>query len=234
MAALLHKGRRPWGDCANIDSLLNLIGVWRCAATRPTLKLACRRLRLRRLTWARAASVVEAAGSAQALAPPLGLASCTSGESCALHQRACPEKKDGIRKQVPLQVSKCRELKVRETALPAKPRQKISSGDIPNSTRSRRTRGTVLEPQWNPGGTPVEPWWNPGGTLVENWWKTGGTLVEPYLRGPRTTPKPTWAETPKLSAVGEEKKMKKESMSGQGTVLACKPGHRGKGLNLSD
>ena len=38
------------------------------------------------------------------------------------------------------------------------------------------------------------------GTLVEPWWNR----VEPYLRQPRTTPEPIWAETPKLSAVGEK------------------------------
>ena len=38
--------------------------------------------------------------------------------------------------------------------------------------------------------------WNPGGSLVEPWWNlTSGP--------PRTTPEPIWAETPKLSAVGE-------------------------------
>ena len=36
----------------------------------------------------------------------------------------------------------------------------------------------------------VEPWWNPGGTL-------------PTSGPPRTTPEPIWAETPKLSAVGD-------------------------------
>ena len=78
-----------------------------------------------------------------------------------------------------------------------------------------------------PGGTLVEPWWNLGGTLVEpswnltsnhpgpprsprrTWWNSGGTLVEPswnLTSGlPRTTPDPIWAETPKLSAVGETK-----------------------------
>ena len=60
-----------------------------------------------------------------------------------------------------------------------------------------------------PGGTLVEPWWNPGGTLVEPWWNPGGTLVEPWWNlssgSPRTTPEPIWAETPKLSAVGEKK-----------------------------
>ena len=61
-----------------------------------------------------------------------------------------------------------------------------------------------MEPWWNPGGTLVEPWWNPGGTLVEPWWNPGGTLVEPCLGPPRTTPEPIWAETPKLSAVGEQ------------------------------
>ena len=48
----------------------------------------------------------------------------------------------------------------------------------------------------------MEPWWNAGGTLVD----PGGTLVEPWWNGPPlTTPKPIWAETPKLSAVGEKK-----------------------------
>ena len=64
---------------------------------------------------------------------------------------------------------------------------------------------------WNPGGTLVEPW-NRGGTLVEPWWNPGGTLVEPLVEpwwnlssgSPRTTPEPIWAETPKLSAVGEK------------------------------
>ena len=43
----------------------------------------------------------------------------------------------------------------------------------------------------------VEPPWNPGGTLVEPSWNlTSGPL--------RTTPEPIWAETPKLSAVGEK------------------------------
>ena len=75
----------------------------------------------------------------------------------------------------------------------------------------------LVEPWWNPrgtlpqttpdhpalaepGGTLVEPWWNPGGTLVkslvEPWWNLSSGL-------PRTTPEPIWAETPKLSAVGE-------------------------------
>ena len=72
----------------------------------------------------------------------------------------------------------------------------------------------VMELWWNPGGilsnltsnhpgpprSPcrlVEPWWNPGGTLVEPSWNlTSGP--------PRTSPEPIWAETPKLSAVGEK------------------------------
>ena len=55
----------------------------------------------------------------------------------------------------------------------------------------------LVEPSWNPRGTLVEPWWNPGGTLVElSWNLTAGP--------PRTTPEPIWAETPKLSAVGEQ------------------------------
>ena len=72
--------------------------------------------------------------------------------------------------------------------------------------------GTLVEPWWNPGGSLVELWWNPGGTLVERWWNPGGTLVEPLVEpwwnlssgSPRTTPEPIWAETPKLSAVGEK------------------------------
>ena len=45
------------------------------------------------------------------------------------------------------------------------------------------------------------PWRNPGGTLVQPWWNlTSGP--------PRTTPEPIWAETPKLSAVGEQSKNK--------------------------
>ena len=47
-------------------------------------------------------------------------------------------------------------------------------------------RGTLVEPSWNPGGL-VEP--------------TSNLTSGP----PRTTPDPIWAETPKLSAVGEEK-----------------------------
>ena len=55
-------------------------------------------------------------------------------------------------------------------------------------------RGTLVDS--------VEPWWNLGGTLVEPWWNPGGTLN--LASGPpRTTPEPIWAETPKLSAVGE-------------------------------
>ena len=49
---------------------------------------------------------------------------------------------------------------------------------------------------------------NPGGSLVEPWWNPGGTLVEPSCNltsgPPRTTPEPIWAETPKLSAVGQK------------------------------
>ena len=42
---------------------------------------------------------------------------------------------------------------------------------------------------------------NFGGTLVEPWWSlTSGP--------PRTTPEPIWAETPKLSAVGEKNKQR--------------------------
>ena len=56
----------------------------------------------------------------------------------------------------------------------------------------------------------MEPSWNPGGTLVEPSWNPRGTLVEPYLRAARTTPELIWAETPKLSAVGEQVRNKKE------------------------
>ena len=51
----------------------------------------------------------------------------------------------------------------------------------------------------NHPGPPHSPrsWWNSGGTLVEPSWNlTSGP--------PRTTPEPIWAETPKLSAVGEK------------------------------
>ena len=44
----------------------------------------------------------------------------------------------------------------------------------------------------------------PSQNLVEPSWNPGKTLVEPYLRAARTTPEPIWAETPKLSAVGEK------------------------------
>ena len=72
------------------------------------------------------------------------------------------------------------------TALAAK----ISSGDIPNSMRcsfqcSHHPR-SPRRTSWNVGGTLVEPSWN----------LTSGP--------PRTTPEPIWAETPKLSAVGEK------------------------------
>ena len=72
---------------------------------------------------------------------------------------------------------------------------------------------------WNPGGTLVEPYLKPPRTtpqpsqnLVEPWWNLGGTLVEPSWNltpgPPRTTPEPIWAETPKLSAVGEKRRKK--------------------------
>ena len=78
---------------------------------------------------------------------------------------------------------------------------------------------TPVQPSWNlTSQNLVDPWSNPGGTLVERWWNAvwwkpwwncGGTLVEPSWnltsRPPRTTPEPIWAETPKLSAVGELK-----------------------------
>ena len=54
-----------------------------------------------------------------------------------------------------------------------------------------------------PRATP-QPSQKPDGTLVEPWWNCGGTLVEPYLRATPDHPG-AWAETPKLSAVGEQK-----------------------------
>ena len=75
---------------------------------------------------------------------------------------------------------------------------------------------SLVETWWNRGGTLVEPWWKFRGTLQttpepprspRRWWNPGGTLVEPYLRAPRTTPEPIWAETPKLSAVGGKKRI---------------------------
>ena len=55
-------------------------------------------------------------------------------------------------------------------------------------------RFLVLAPPRSPRRTS----WNPGGSLVEPSWNlTSGP--------PRTTPEPIWAETPKLSAVGENK-----------------------------
>ena len=53
---------------------------------------------------------------------------------------------------------------------------------------------TLPEPSWNPCGTLLK---EPAGTLVEPWWNLTSGL-------PRTTPEPIWAETPKLSAVGEK------------------------------
>ena len=45
---------------------------------------------------------------------------------------------------------------------------------------------------------------------MEAWWNFGGTLAQPSRNltsgPPRTTPEPIWAETPKLSAVGEKSK----------------------------
>ena len=77
--------------------------------------------------------------------------------------------------------------------------------------------GTLVEPylkppQWNPGGTFVKPYYlkPPQNTpplqnlvepLVEPWWNLGSG-------SPRTTPEPICAETPKLSAVGENGKIK--------------------------
>ena len=52
----------------------------------------------------------------------------------------------------------------------------------PDHSVSRHPRATVVDP--------VETWWNPRGTLPQG------------RRGP--FPEPIWAETPKLSAVGEK------------------------------
>ena len=92
----------------------------------------------------------------------------------------------------------------------------------PRRTLRNPGDGTLVEPWWNSRGTlpqttPDHPaaladWWNPGGTLVEPWWNPGGTLVQPSWNltsgPPRTSPEPIWAETPKLSAVGEKRKKK--------------------------
>ena len=102
------------------------------------------------------------------------------------------------------------------------------SASTKGSTRFPPTRvppefhpGSTTEPyfrpprSWNFGGTWWNPWWNIGGTtpqplqnLVEPWWNPGGTLVDWWnltSGPPRTTPKPIWAETPQLSAVGEKR-----------------------------
>ena len=47
-----------------------------------------------------------------------------------------------------------------------------------------------------PSQNRVEPWWNPRGILVEPSWNLSSG-------SPQTNPEPIWAETPKLSAVGE-------------------------------
>ena len=69
--------------------------------------------------------------------------------------------------------------------------------------------GTLVEPYLKPPRPPrslVEPWRNPrepssnpqpSKKLVEPWWNLSSG-------SPRTTPEPIWAETPKLSAVGEK------------------------------
>ena len=48
----------------------------------------------------------------------------------------------------------------------------------------------------------MESWWNSGSL----WWNSGGIPWNLTSGPPRTTPEPIWAETPKLSAVGEKKK----------------------------
>ena len=67
------------------------------------------------------------------------------------------------------------------------------------------TGGTLVKRLWNltsnhpgPPRSPRRTWWNPGGTVVEPWWNPRGTLPQGH------TPEPIWAETPKLSAVGEK------------------------------
>ena len=60
-------------------------------------------------------------------------------------------------------------------------------GAIMATALNQISSGDIPNSMWNPGGTLVEPSWN----------LTSGP--------PRTTPEPIWAETPKLSAVGEKK-----------------------------
>ena len=73
--------------------------------------------------------------------------------------------------------------------------EKKNSGDIPNSTRCS------FQCSYHPAALA-----EPRGTLMD----PGGTLVEPLCNltsgPPQTTPEPIWAETPKLSAVGEKKR----------------------------
>ena len=128
-----------------------------------------------------------------------------------------PMENVGTARHVPLQylaVSKYRDpgfmlLPLGKSTQQRQKRRRRSSDDIPNSTRccflcSHHTaaltepRRTLVKP-----GT-LEPWWNPGGTLVEPSWNlTSGSR--------RTTPEPIWAETPKLSAVGEKNNKKQKA-----------------------
>ena len=119
-------------------------------------------------------------------------------------------------------------------------------GTLPQTTQTTPQPGTLVEPWRNPretflkpaaleeiGGTLVEPhlklprpprpcrtWWNPGGTggtLVELWWNLSSG-------SPRTTPEPIWAETPKLSAVGEKPPTKMGRVY-DGNFGSASPGH---------
>ena len=79
---------------------------------------------------------------------------------------------------------------LREVAMIWHVHQEISSGAIPTAHGALFSARTTLQVSRNLGG------WNPRGTHIEPSWNlTSGPL--------RTTPEPIWAETPKLSAVGE-------------------------------
>ena len=77
------------------------------------------------------------------------------------------------------------------------PRRKTTRVISPTACRAPFSARTTTQPSQSL----VEASWNPRGTLLKPWWNPRGTLVEPYLKA---TPEPIWAETPKLSAVGEQ------------------------------
>ena len=66
------------------------------------------------------------------------------------------------------------------------------SHSLPVKPERKGTQRKKNNKRGPPRGTLVEPGWNP------SWNLTSGP--------PRTTPEPIWAETPKLSAVGEQKR----------------------------